>query len=134
MEEELATIVEVVRYLYERCATADMQTATSELRELVENAAQTAMLARELSTVRVVDFDSAVLERGRPTPDELIASTKVRVASGEPGDARDDGRLAPASGPGGWLNSGWQASTRCGAFRPASVAPPKRSRGSRTQP
>jgi hypothetical protein len=83
MEEELATIVEVVRYTYERCATADTATATAELREIVENAAQTAMLARELSTVRVVDFDSAVLERGRPTPDELLALTKVRVASSE---------------------------------------------------
>jgi hypothetical protein len=81
MEEELATIVEVVRYLYERCATAEMGGATAELRELVENAAQTAVLARELSTVRVVDFDAAILERGRPTPDELLAATKVRVAS-----------------------------------------------------
>jgi hypothetical protein len=81
MEEELATIFEVVRYLYERCATADMASATAELRELVESAAQAATLARELSAVRVVDFDAAVLERGRPSADELRAATRVRVAA-----------------------------------------------------
>ena len=78
IEEELATIIEVVRYLYERCATTETATASAELGELVE----TATLARELSSVRVIDFDPAVLERGRPSQEELIA--RIRVAT-EPG-------------------------------------------------
>lgn len=84
IEEELATIIEVVRYLYERCATTETATASAELGELVESATQAATLARELSSVRVIDFDPAVLERGRPSQEELIA--RIRVAT-EPGQS-----------------------------------------------
>ncbi len=79
IEEELATILEVVRYLYERCATMDTSSATVELAELVETATQAAMLARELAAVRVIEFDPEVLERGRPSQEELMA--RIRVAT-----------------------------------------------------